>query len=168
MRTGYRMLLWAGCFFCAYFFFGKYQQEKKRGDAAEQEIDRQGLVIASQAFNINRFNQIALYTSQMNSLINDGTEKTVIEYREILRHEKNCDFLIPGDIAGGLLDYTHRLRSDAMHTAPGKFDGTGAGSAAAREITYCQAVLWIRPLLDALAMTNSQLAAIRLAEETRK
>ena len=37
-------------------------------------------------------------------LIDTSTEKTVIEYREILRREKTCDLPVPADIAGGLLE----------------------------------------------------------------
>ncbi|NJZ98209.1 hypothetical protein GTJ86_12990 [Escherichia coli] len=59
-------------------------------------------VIATQAFNFNRFNQVAEHANSLNSLIDTSTEKTVIEYREILRREKTCDLPVPADIAGGL------------------------------------------------------------------
>ena len=75
----------------------------------------QTAVITTQAFNFNRFNQIAENTNRLNSLIDAGTEKTIIEYREILRREKNCDLPVPADVAGGLLEYAHRLRANAMH-----------------------------------------------------
>lgn len=56
----------------------------------------QTAVITTQAFNFNRFNQIAENTNRLNSLIDAGTEKTIIEYREILRREKPviCLFLL--------------------------------------------------------------------------
>ncbi len=80
----------------------------------------QTAVITTQAFNFNRFNQIAENTNRLNSLIDAGTEKTIIEYREILRREKTCDLPVPADVAGGLLEYAHRLRANAMHPIPGR------------------------------------------------
>lgn len=49
----------------------------------------QAAVITTQAFNFNRYNQVAENASRLNSLIDAGAEKTVIEYREILRREKD-------------------------------------------------------------------------------
>ncbi|MBU4683278.1 hypothetical protein KC222_14790 [Cedecea davisae] len=135
--------------------------ERKRADAAEKEVDGQRLVIAAQAFNINRFNKISDYTNRNNSLIDAGTEKTVIEYREILRRDKTCDLPVPADVAGGLLDYTNRLRASAMHTDSGQPDAASVTPAAASSLTYCQAVLWIKPLLAAIDKANNQFAGIR-------
>ncbi|HHR5464401.1 TPA: hypothetical protein ACS5PI_002048 [Salmonella enterica subsp. enterica] len=127
----------------------------------------QSTVITTQAFNFNRFNQVAENAGRLNSLIDAGTEKTVIEYREILRREKNCDFPVPADIAGGLLEYAHRLRASAMHTDSRNADATSDSTAAARSITYCQAVLWINPLLAAIEKANNQLKGIRKLEIER-
>lgn len=85
----------------------------------EHDNALQGRVIAVQAFNFNRFNQVAENASRLNSLIDAGTEKTVIEYREILRREKTCDLPVPADIAGGLLVYANSLRASAMHADSG-------------------------------------------------
>ncbi len=79
----------------------------------------QATVITAQAFNFNRFNRVAENASRMNSLIDAGAEKTVIEYREILRREKTCDLPVPADVAGGLLKYAYSLRASAMHPIPG-------------------------------------------------
>ena len=127
----------------------------------------QATVITTQAFNFNRFNLVAENASRMNSLIDAGTEKTVIEYREILRREKTCDLPVPADVAGGLLNYANRLRASAMHTDTGNADAAGDSTAAASSITYCQAVLWIKPLLAAIEKANNQLAGIREIEKTR-
>lgn len=43
------------------------------------------------------------HANRLKSLIDTGTEETVIKYREILRCEKNCDLPVPAAIAGGLL-----------------------------------------------------------------
>ncbi|MCL7677428.1 hypothetical protein M8369_25880, partial [Klebsiella pneumoniae] len=84
-------------------------------DVLRSDNSMQGQVIATQAFNFNRFNQVAEHANRLNSLIDTSTEETVIEYREILRREKTCDLPVPADIAGGLLEYAYRLRSSAMH-----------------------------------------------------
>lgn len=127
----------------------------------------QATVITTQAFNFNRFNQVAENASRLNSLIDARTEKTVIEYREILRREKTCDLPVPANVAGGLLNYANRLRASAMHPDSGNADATGDSATAASPITYCQAVLWINPLLAAIEKANSQLAGIREIEKTR-
>lgn len=137
-------------------------------DVLRNENTLQGQVIAVQAFNFNRFNQVAENASRLNSLIDAGTEKTVIEYREILRREKTCDLPVPADVASGLLDYANRLRTGAMHTDSGNADATSDSAASTGTLTYCQAVLWIKPLLAAIEKANNQLAGIRQIEQDRK
>lgn len=141
-----------------------------RTDIAELKSDNevlrsdnalQATVITTQAFNFNRFNQIAENANRLNSLIDAGTEKTVIEYREILRREKTCDLPVPADVAGGLLKYAYRLRASAMHPNTGNADAADDSTAAASSITYCQAVLWIEPLLVVIEKGNNNLSAIR-------
>ena len=127
----------------------------------------QATVITTQAFNFNRFNQVAENASRMNSLIDAGAEKTVIEYREILRREKNCDLPVPADVAGGLLNYAYRLRASAMHADTGNADAAGDSASPAGTMTYCQAVLWINPLLVAIEKANNQLDGIREIEKAR-
>ncbi|EML2066014.1 hypothetical protein RVW73_002493 [Enterobacter asburiae] len=137
-------------------------------DVLRSDNTLQGQVIANQAFNFNRFNQVAEHASRLNSLIDTSTEETVIEYREILRREKTCDLPVPADVAGGLLEYTHRLRASAMHTDTSRPDATDDRSAAASSMTYCQAVLWIRPLLAVIEKGNNNFAGIRQIELERK
>ncbi|WP_407821652.1 hypothetical protein [Enterobacter pseudoroggenkampii] len=132
------------------------------------ENSLQGLVITSQAFNFNRFNQITEHTSRLNSLIDVSTEETVIEYREILRREKTCDLPVPADIAGGLLEYAYRLRASAMHADTDGPNAADDSTAAAGSITYCQAVLWIKPLLAVIEKGNNNFAGIRQIEQDRK
>ena len=127
----------------------------------------QAAVITTQAFNFNRFNQVAENASRLNSLIDAGAEKTVIEYREILRREKTCDLPVPADVAGGLLSYANRLRASAMHPDTGNTDSAGDSTTTPSSITYCQAVLWISPLLAAIEKANNQLAGIREIESVR-
>lgn len=127
----------------------------------------QSTVITTQAFNFNRFNQVAENANRLNSLIDAGAEKTVIEYREVLRREKTCDLPVPADVAGRLLNYAYRLRASAMHTDSGNADAAGDSAAAASALTYCQAILWITPLLAAIEKANNQLAGVRKIEHNR-
>lgn len=124
-------------------------------------------MIATQTFNFNRFNQVAEHANRLNSLIDTSTEETVIEYREILRREKTCDLSVPADIAGGLFEYAHRLRASAMHANTGMPDAANDSSASTSILTYCQAVLWIQPLIATIEKANNQLTWIRNLEETR-
>nr|WP_249434214.1 hypothetical protein [Enterobacter bugandensis] len=137
-------------------------------DVLRSDNTLQGQVIATQAFNFNRFNQVAEHANRLNSLIDTRTEETLIEYREILRREKTCDLPVPADIAGGLLEYAYRLRTSAMHTDTGRVDQADDRAAAASSMTYCQAVLWIKPLLAVIEKGNNNLAGIRQIELERK
>ncbi|HAV1806577.1 TPA: hypothetical protein JHK03_003609 [Enterobacter cloacae] len=125
-------------------------------------------VIATQAFNFKRFNQVAEHTHRLNSLIDTSTEETVIKYREILRHEKTCDLPVPTDIAGGLLKYAHRLRASAMFTDTDRADAADARATASSSMTYCQAVLWIKPLLSVIEKGNNNITSIKKIEVMRQ
>ncbi|MBC9144012.1 hypothetical protein IBK24_17730 [Escherichia coli] len=140
---------------------------KSANDVLRSDNNLQGTVIAAQAFNFNRFNLVAENASRLNSLIDASSDKTVIEYREILRREKTCDLPVPADVAGGLLEYADSLRASAMHADPGSTDAAGDSATAAGALTYCQAVLWIKPLLAAIDKANNQLAGIREIEKNR-
>lgn len=137
-------------------------------DVLRSDNALQGTVIAAQAFNFNRFNQVAENASRLNSLIDASSDKTVIEYRKILRREKTCNLPVPADIAGGLLDYANSLRASAMHTDPGDVDTANNSAITARTLTYCQTALWIKPLLAAIEKANNQLAGIRQIEQNRQ
>ena len=136
-------------------------------DVLRSDNSLQAQVIATQSFNFNRFNQIAEHANRLNSLIDTSTEETVIEYREILRREKTCDLPVPADIAGGLLEYAYRLRSSAMHADTDGTDAADDRTAAASSMTYCQAILWIRPLLAVIEKGNNQLHGIKQIEVER-
>lgn len=140
---------------------------KSDNDVLRSDNSLQGQVIATQAFNFNRFNQVAEHANRLNALIDNSTEETVIEYREILRREKTCDLPVPADVAGGLLSYANSLRASAMHTNSGNADAASDSAAATSALTYCQAVLWVKPLLAAIEKANNQLAGIREIEKTR-
>jgi len=140
---------------------------QRDNDVLRNDNALQGRVIATQVFNINRFNKVAQLAAQANAAADASAEKTVIEYREILRREKTCDLPVPAAIADGLLEYTNNLRTSAMYPDTGVTDATGNGSVAASGLTYCQAVLWINPLLVAIEKANNQLVGIRQVERHR-
>jgi len=141
---------------------------QSENDVLRSDNSLQGQVIATQAFNFNRFNKVAEHANRLNSLIDTSTEETVIEYREILRREKTCDLPVPADIAGGLLKYAHRLRASAMHTNSNGPDTADDRAVATSSMTYCQAVLWIKPLLAVIEKGNNNFAGIRQIELERK
>ncbi|HFK4759227.1 TPA: hypothetical protein ACG0MZ_000714 [Citrobacter farmeri] len=141
---------------------------QSENDVLRNDNSLQGQVIATQAFNFNRFNQIAEFTNRNNSLIDASADKTVIEYREILHREKTCDLPVPADVAGGLLEYANSLRASAMHADSGNADAASDSATSTGTLTYCQAVLWIKPLLGAIEKANNQLAGIRQIEQDRK
>lgn len=134
----------------------------------ESDNALQGLVIATQAFNINRFNQTAQIAARANAIVSGNSENTVIKYREILRREKTCDLPVPAAVAGGLLEYANRLRAGAMHTDTDIANAADGGSSAASGMTYCQAVLWIQPLLATIEQGNNNFAGIRDIEQVRQ
>ncbi|EOC0004349.1 hypothetical protein ACI0X4_004259 [Cronobacter turicensis] len=137
-------------------------------DVLRNDNALQRQVIATQAFNFNRFNQVVEHANRLNSLIDNSTEEIVIEYREILRREKTCDLPVPADIAGGLLENAYRLRSSAMHANTNRADATDDRSSSSKSMTYCQAVLWIKPLLAVIEKGNNNFAGIRQIERERK
>lgn len=125
-------------------------------------------VILDQSFNYNRFNEIAGATRDGSARVDFRNETTVVQYREILKYEKICNLSVPADIADGLYDYTNRLRARTMYADPENAHAASHSPATTRQLTYCQAVLWINPLLSALEKANQQLAAIALLEKERK
>lgn len=125
--------------------------------------------IAGQALTFQTFNRLAASSQQYGQKATAASEEKTIEYRTILKKEAVpvCSQLVPASVSDGLYDYTDRLRSGAVSGVVTVADGGGTGSATARTLTYCQAVLWINPLLSALDKANDQLAGIR-AEDAKR
>lgn len=122
-------------------------------------------VIATQSLQFNRFNQIATTAYRYGIQAEVKSQEKVIEYREILKKELTCDLPVPQPIADGLLKYTHELR--AMYADPQNVNRASASTTTTNTLTYCQAVLWIDPLLSALDKANGQLMSIGDIEEDR-
>ncbi|MFP1783165.1 hypothetical protein [Lonsdalea quercina] len=139
----------------------------QRIEHLQQETIQQSAVIAKSAFEFRRFNEVAAQASDSATRSTAQSQEKEIEYRTVLKREKTCDLPIPSSIASGLLEHTNRLRSGAMHTDTGGNDKAGAGTITAGGLTYCQAVLWINPLLAAIEQANNQLAGIRQIEAIR-
>jgi len=150
----------AACWVASYY---QGKSEKLEGTVKQLQSDNslQANTIATQALQFQRANEISNAANQYGINADAATQGKEIEYRTILKKQPTCDLAVPAAIAGGLLDYTHRLRSRAMSADTIVADATGAGATASGPLTYCQAVLWIDPLLAALDKANNQLLAIR-------
>ncbi|PIJ58744.1 hypothetical protein BOM23_08330 [Erwinia sp. OLMDLW33] len=145
----------------------QYSDQRTANQQLQRDNDQQGAVIATQAFQFNRFNEIADRQQQYAVTLAGKAEEKEIEYRTILKSEPTCALPVPAAIAGRLLDYTNRLRSSAMHAYPGLVDEANAGATAPGTLTYCQAVLWIDQLLTVIDIGNGQFTDIREADKTR-
>ncbi|WP_241648910.1 hypothetical protein [Rosenbergiella collisarenosi] len=138
-----------------------YKAAIDQKNEAVGQIALQGTVIQAQQGQQAMFNEQAKKTSSENQAVQVNSDNVVVKYRETLRVEKTCDYAVPADIANGLLQYTNRLRASAVSGAASKPNGSSNSSSASGKLTYCQAVLWINPLLAAIEQANNQLYAIR-------
>ncbi|MCW2484971.1 hypothetical protein J5069_03575 [Candidatus Symbiopectobacterium sp. NZEC127] len=138
----------------------------ERGKKASDDISvGQQAVIAGQAFQFQRFNEIARQTNQYGTNIKAQSDEKQIVYHTIIKSDPTGRQCVPDDVANRLLDYTYRLRASAMHADSGKSDAASVSAiATACRLTYAQAVYWIDPLLTAIDQANSQLSGIRETE----
>lgn len=151
----------------ALHFHGNALEAGGKVEQLQSDNSLQATTIATQSFQFQRANAISTAASQYGINTDAATQGKEIEYRTILKNQPTCDLAVPAAIAGGLLDYTNRLRTRAMSADTGDADATGAGTTASGTLTYCQAVLWIDPLLAALDKANNQLLAIRQLDAER-
>lgn len=152
----------------AFYFHANAVEAGGRIKQLQSDNSLQTTTIATQAFQFHRANEISAAASQYGINTNAATQGKEIEYRTILKNQPTCDLVVPAAIAGGLLEYTHRLRSDAMSGDTTNADTTSAGTTPTGTLTYCQAVLWIDPLLAAIDKANNQLLAIRQLDDERQ
>lgn len=139
--------------------------EHENNALLKDENIKKSRVIAKQSLEFNRFNQIATTAYRHGIRAEAKSQEKFIEYREILKKELTCDLPEPQPIADGLLEYTYELRS--MYADPQNTNRTSASTTTTSTLTYCQAVLWIDPLLSALDKSNVQLKGIRDLEVER-
>ncbi|KMV71907.1 hypothetical protein WB66_05235 [bacteria symbiont BFo1 of Frankliniella occidentalis] len=151
----------------ASYYHGQLATQVSANQQLQRDNDQQAAVIANQTFQFNRFNEIAAQQQQYAVTLSGKAQEKEIEYRTILKREPTCALAVPAAVAGRLLDYSNSLRASAMHADPRIADNSGTRTAAAGTLTYCQAVLWIDPLLSAIDQANSQLAGIRDIEKVR-
>lgn len=151
----------------AFYFHSNALRAGEQVKQLQSDNNLQTATIATQALHFQRANEISNAATQYGINTDAATQGKEIEYRTILKKQPTCDLAVSAAIAGGLLDYTHRLRSRAMSADTIVADATGAGTAASGTLTYCQAVLWIVPLLAALDKANNQLLEIRRLDGER-
>ncbi|MBN5205190.1 hypothetical protein JY462_10220 [Serratia marcescens] len=152
----------------AFYFHSNAVKAGEQVKQLQSDNNLQTATIATQALYFQRANEISTAATQYGINTDAATQGKEIEYRTILKKQPTCDLAVPAAIAGWLLDYTHRLRSSAMSADTIVADATGAGATASDTLTYCQAVLWIDPLLAALDKANNQLLEIRRLEGERQ
>jgi hypothetical protein len=165
--AGVLLVVVMGTCWIASYYQGKSERLESTVEQLQSDNTLQATTIATQAFQFQRANAISSAASQYGIKTDAATQGKEIEYRTILKNQPTCDLAVPAAITGGLLDYTHRLRSRAMSADTIVADATGADPAPTGTLTYCQAVLWIDPLLAALDKANNQLLAIRQLDEER-
>lgn len=152
----------------AFYFHGNAVKAGEQVKQLQSDNSLQVATIATQAFQFQRANEISNVASQYGITTDVATQGKEIEYRTILKNQPTCDLAVPAAIAGRLLNYTYRLRSLAMSASTGDADATSTGSTTTGALTYCQAVLWIDPLLAALDKANNQLVEIRRLDGERR
>lgn len=162
------LLMLIGLGGAAVYYHGEYSDQQTANQQLKTDNERQSSVIATQSLQFNRFNQIAAAVQQYDARITASSQEKQIEYRTILKTQPTCALSVPAGVAERLLEYANSLRSRAMHADSGIADSTGAYTAATGTLTYCQAVLWIDPLLTAIDQANSQLDGIRKIERARE
>lgn len=144
-----------------------YISLKKDNVQLESDNAKQSEVIVKQSFEFNRFNQISTTAYRYGITTDANSENRVIEYRKILQKEPTCDLYIPDDIANRLYNYAKGLRTSAMYTDTGNSNSTHDSPITSDKITYCQAALWIDPLISTIDGGNARFKAIREIEQKR-
>ncbi|WP_409311405.1 hypothetical protein [Pectobacterium sp. B1J-3] len=133
-----------------------------RGKQQSDDINAsQQSIIAGQAFQFQRYNEIARQANQYAITIRGKSDEKQIIYRTIIKKDPAGRQCVPDDVAVRLLDYAHRLRASAMRSTTERVDTAGAGATATTcRLTYGQVVYWIDPLLAAIDQSNSLLSRI--------
>lgn len=173
LSTKTKLLLTGGALAAA-FGVGWYVQGLRwdadiaeRGKVQADDVSAsQQSIIAGQAFEFQRYNEIARQANQYAINIKGASDEKQIIYRTIIKKDPTGRQCVPDDVAGRLLDYAHRLRASSMHAAASRIDAAGTGATASGcRLTYGQAVYWIDPLLTAIDQANGQLELIRESDE---
>ncbi|MET4892729.1 hypothetical protein [Morganella morganii] len=148
--------VWAVVFF-GLWMFSMLSVEQTEGQHKDKVITDQQKVIDNAYTSIDIFDRVAAANASRSMRIEAKSQEKQIEYRTIIRKELTCNLYIPQPVSDGLLSHAYAIRESAMHSDSSIADTTGAGTAATRRLTYCQAVEWIEPLLTALDQANGLL-----------
>ncbi|MBU3893060.1 hypothetical protein KH388_10115 [Serratia rubidaea] len=167
MALGVLLAAVMGACWIASYYQGKSEKLESTVKQLQSDNSLQATTIATQALYFQRANEISAAAHQYGISTDAATQEKEIEYRTILKKEPTCDFPVPAVITGGLLNYTHRLRAGAVSSDTGSPDGSSSGAITSGPLTYCQAVLWIDPLLAAIDKANNQLRSIRQLDSER-
>ncbi|MFJ5448846.1 hypothetical protein [Pectobacterium carotovorum] len=148
-----------------------------RWDADAAELGRQQsddistvqqAIIAGQALEFQRFNEITRQANQYGIDIKVNSNEKQLVYRTIIKRNPVSRQCAPDDVAERLFDYADNLRASAMRFTTGGVDAASVSTAATEcRLTYGQAVYWIDSLLTAIDKANRQLAGIRETELSR-
>ncbi|HDL7646322.1 TPA: DUF2570 domain-containing protein [Yersinia enterocolitica] len=149
------------CLSSAAFYFHQSAVEKD-GLLAQLQADLNvsQATLALQVFQFQRVNEITAKAAAYQSTLSARSEERQHANRQELKTEACADHYIPDSTAQRLHDYTYRLRARALRD-PNQPDGTLAGAAAPRRMTYRQAVLWLDPLLTLLDRANHDRESLR-------
>ncbi|KFD19088.1 hypothetical protein GTPT_2026 [Tatumella ptyseos ATCC 33301] len=145
----------------------RYKSAVTAQHQAEKEQQYQAQVIRIQNNQWQRLNELSEKALQTNLRASTQSEENINEFRTVLRRQKTCDIPVPDDIAQRLYRYTQDLRAGTVPATAGSAAATRAGSLTPGHLSYCQAVLWIYPLLNAINNANHQLQAISQADKLR-
>lgn len=99
-----------------FVLLGQISEQRTRAEKAEQEVDGQRQVIATQAFNINRFNQIAQDNSNEKQQIQQRSEASVKYIREKISTDECAGRLVPVDAVNRLREHANKIRHSTDST----------------------------------------------------
>lgn len=169
VAAGVLLLAFAVLGWLAFHWHAKAVSQESQISQLKSDNTLQATTIATQSLTFETFNRLAAASQQHATQATTASEEKIIEYRTILKKEAVpvCSQLVPASVSDRLYDYADRLRSGAVSGAVADADLAGTGSATARTLTYCQAVLWIDSLLTAIDKANDQLAGIRAEDAQR-
>ncbi|GAA0472904.1 MULTISPECIES: hypothetical protein [Tatumella] len=161
------MLIWLSSLILTGVVSWRYKTALVAQQQAEQQQQQQAAIITHQQQQWLQTNRLSQQVLAANTRSREQTEEKLNEYRKILRNRQSCNQPVPDDIAQRLYRYAQSLRTRAMYTAAGSTATAGSRAITPGQLTYCQAVLWIDPLLHALETANNQLIAISGIEQSR-
>lgn len=152
----------------AFHYHGVAVTAQAENKTLSDQLVSQSAIVARQAADFQKFNSISATAGQVNTQAEAKSQEVEIEYRTILKNNPTCDLYIDAHIANGLYDYANRLRASAMYADSGSTLKTAVSATTSPKLTYCQAVLWIDPLLTIIEQNFNNLKAISAIEASRQ